>query len=259
MKTFLNCYWPLPEQAKAEFSKLGSKIQLVTSNKDLDPMQGSQKLVFEQDFEDNIAHLNRSFCELTSLYLVLKNTNALAGNAKLLGLGHYRRWLPLDKSQKAIEELGQDAVLASPIGIGLCKNIYHQYCAAHFKEDFHKLIEATLASNFEWLTMQKLEEWLSLPYLVFPCNLVIAKRETFLSWAADIFKVALPLYKQIDVAGRDNYQKRAMSFLCERLTSLWWYCHTDTLKLACINHIEHLDWKPSAAWDQRGNFTDIKT
>lgn len=52
--------------------------------------------------------------------------------------------------------------------------------------------------------MKKLEEWLSLPYLVFPCNLVVARREIFLGWANDIFKVALPLYNQIDVTGRDN-------------------------------------------------------
>lgn len=56
-----------------------------------------------------------------------------------------------------------------------------------------------------------------------PCNMFVLKREVFNMFCNDLFRVALKLPYKIDIAGRDDYQKRACSFLCERFTSYWMY------------------------------------
>ncbi len=56
---------------------------------------------------------------------------------------------------------------------------------------------------------------------MFPCNMFVMRKEIFFEYCQFMFPILADIIPIINVSGRDNYQKRAVSFLSERLTSLF--------------------------------------
>lgn len=213
------------------------------SDLDLD-MQGD-------DTGENISEKNKSFCELTGLYWIWKNTNH-----EYVGLSHYRRffakgrknWLDtleecfywcLGKSHKrygllsvktskyrrnqilnldtATKELSEyDAIL--PQKKKLLTNASEQYASCHLKEDFDTVREIIKDQCGEYLdSFDKMAEGKE----IYAYNMFILKRELFDKYMEWLFAILFELEKRIDFSERDVYNKRVFGFMSERLLLVW--------------------------------------
>ena len=81
----------------------------------------------------------------------------------------------------------------------------------------------------------------------------VMKKKIFEEYCEFIFPILFELEKQVDLSGYDNYQKRQLSFLAERLTSLFLYVkRQQDYKFNTVDTLFFSDWKPSTATDRRG-------
>ena len=99
-------------------------------------------------------------------------------------------------------------------------------------------------------------KWTKLNFLFAPCNCWVLKREVFKMHCDDLFKVVLKLPYLVKVDGRDDYQKRACSFLAERFTSYWFYtqAYRGRCRWKMVDLEYHPEWKTPNSGDNRGCF-----
>ena len=79
------------------------------------------------------------------------------------------------------------------------------------------------------------------------------KKELFFEWCEFIFPILFDLETVIDLTGRDNYQKRALCFLTERIFGFWCHKKLTTHTIKEINMIEKLEFKPVGV-NERGTY-----
>lgn len=208
--------------------------------------------------EDNISDLNPILNEITSLYLIHKNLGLLDGHTANIGLCHYRRFF----NKEVLEKIDTCAgILLKPIPLGVFGRpctLEKQYELCHVKADFD-ILKKTMMEEEDIFDEEVWDTWTNLYYLFAPCNMFVLKREVFNMYCKDLLKVALKLPYKIDLTGRDDYQKRACGFLCERFTSYWMFknCISGKMKFIVTNAEEHLDWKPADAGDARGSYAGV--
>lgn len=87
-----------------------------------------------------------------------------------------------------------------------------------------------------------------------PMNMFVTRKSLFVEWCEFIFPVLFKLEQVIDTTGRDNYQKRAICFLEERIFGWWAYMKKQSgLDVAEAPIEEHLDWKDNNL-NERGTY-----
>lgn len=146
---------------------------------------------------------------------------------------------------------------ALPLGVyGVQTNVWTQYMVCHYASDFLKL-RNTLMQHGEY-DDTIWNKWQSALKLIAPCNIFIAKRDVFKEHSEKLLKIGIDVDAQIDTKGRDNYQKRASSFILERANSYLCFkaLAEGKWRIAEAKIEQHLDWKPADAKDQRGLYTD---
>lgn len=200
----------------------------------------------------NISHLNPILNEMTTVFLVRSNLRLLPASTANIGHVHYRRFF----SREDLEDIDKcDGIIAEPISLtaaGFPCTVEEQYSLFHYEEDFQTLkrlvIEEGLYDEEAW------GKWSKLQMLFAPCNMFCLKREVFNMYCDDVFKVILRLPDVIDLSGRDDYQKRACSFMSERLTSYWMYAQQYRQRMKWIQKPCQFkpEWKTSGAKDTRG-------
>lgn len=259
MKTKLitTVHWAVPEEFKKHVEESNGLYFLVFGggSKRLEELNDSwlkERCVPDDTNEDNISNLNPYLNEMTSIYTVWKNQGLLPPDTEAIGHAHYRRFF----TQEDVDELDKyDALIASPASVrvaGFGCTLEKQYTLCHFKEDFdilkNTIEEVGLMDKEVW------SEWTQLGYLYAPCNLFVLRREWFDKYCSDLFKVALKLPERIDVTGRDDYQRRACSFLCERFTSYWFYTQVKRGRMKVVEKPcqFHPEWKATNSTDTRG-------
>lgn len=220
-------HWAIPEEFKKHVEKSGDLHLLVFGGgrKRLEELNDEwlTKRCVPDDYNasDNISNLNPYLNEMTSIYTVWKNPDLLPPDIDAIGHAHYRRFF---KAEDIDDIEKYDAIVAASASVavaGFGCTLEKQYELCHYKEDFavlKKTIEEEgLMDEEAW------NEWTHLDYLYAPCNVFVMRVKWFLRYCHDLFKVALKLPGRINVEGRDDYQRRACSFLCERFTSYWFY------------------------------------
>lgn len=100
-------------------------------------------------------------------------------------------------------------------------------------------------------------EWKGNTFLFAPCNTWVMTKELMNEYCADLFDVVFDLISRIDVSDRDDYQKRACAFLCERYTSYWMWKKTKYMKIFEDRMIEYPSWKPADSGDKRGYYDGV--
>ena len=88
-------------------------------------------------------------------------------------------------------------------------------------------------------------------------NMFAMRKNLFIEWCKFIFPVLFDLEKVIDVNGRDNYQKRAICFLEERIFGHWAWrkMNIEKLKVLEMPIVEHLEWKDNLL-NERGTYDE---
>lgn len=195
---------------------------------------------------DNISQKNVSYCELTGLYWVWKNTDA-----DITGLCHYRRYLssrPLDRKLRAMlsaEDIRKilskyDIILPRRVNLGR-KNVYQHYCASHYEKDL-----LTTKKAIDTLYPEFSEDFDAVmnDTKTYQCNMFIASKALADEYCEWLFGVLKYVEDNTDISGYDSVQRRIYGYLGERLINVWvrhkklkicekWYASTElTFKFA---------------------------
>lgn len=188
----------------------------------------------------NISEKNPSYCELTGLYWIWKNSEA-----DIVGLCHYRRYFsdkPLDRKlrhilteEKIIRILEtNDIILPRKVNLGR-KNVYEQYCSAHYEKDL-----LTTRDAIEKLYPEYLPDFDAVmkDTKTRQCNMFISSKKLADKYCEWLFSVLGYVEENTDISGYDNVQKRIFGYLGERLLCVWvrhenpkicekWYASTE--------------------------------
>lgn len=175
---------------------------------------------FYDNTGENISDKNGSFCELTALFWMWKNSNA-----DILGLEHYRRIFcrknpfvarPIDKQFICKKLLKFDVIIAEKFP--LYQTVYKNYSRIHSSEDLvvcKKIIEEKYpeyVEDFEKLMRKK---------KISPYNMFVMPKHLVDEYCTWLFDILFEAEKIIDLSDKDDYQKRIFGFLAERLFNLW--------------------------------------
>lgn len=216
-------------------------------------------LRYETDFKDNIAYLNPKINEMSLIWCYWKN---LMKDADYIGFNHYRRLFDYEDLNDIAEYDVIDAkpipmvfnmsyFTGSPIPNYVPTDIKNGYAICHKIEDWNKMEELLKKTPY----YVDFEEWSKQNSLTSPCNMFVMKRKMFEEYCEFIFPILFELEKQVDLTGYDNYQKRQLSFLAERLTSLFLYSKKQQgYKFKTIDALLFEGWKPKDATDKRGQY-----
>ena len=197
--------------------------------------------IIGDDTLDNISAKNKTYCEMTVLYWMWKNVEA-----DYYGLFHYRRLLNFNRAvtdfhfaqfdeetinkfgwhSERIKEVCEQYDIISSGLINVFRIDYPEYLFTNYEQYSHshnsKDIDIAMS-----IIKEKYPEMYpaSLRWLhskdAFYCNMLIMKKEYFHPYCAWLFDVLFELEKRLDISHYDDYQKRAVAFLSERLANCY--------------------------------------
>lgn len=217
-------------------------------------------IVFEDDLPDNIADKNARFNENTAIYAAWKNN--LFGDADYVGHCHYGRLI----DPKDLEDINDyDLVVNEPIPmkfniaaltgakepniVDTTVRMGYQIC--HDISDFFNM-ENYVRSTPSGILFK---EWAEEHSLFAPMNIFVMKKELFEEYCNFLFPILTKLDEGTILDGRDNYQKRVMAFLAERMFSLFAYTKMKQgKKVKQIKNVYLRNEKPDTATDKRGEY-----
>lgn len=169
---------------------------------------------------NNISKLNESFCELTALFWLWKNSNA-----EIVGLLHYRRYLGFSRTQKNsilkeenIREILSEKDIILPRKKFLYGSVRSQYATGQYIKDYDlcgDIIKEKYPDYYKDFIEISNEE------SMYAYNIFIAPKELIDQYCEWIFDVLFCAMKRIDYIHYTNQQKRIFGFLSERLFNVW--------------------------------------
>lgn len=163
------------------------------------------------DTGDNISEKNKTYCELTALYWIWKNTHE-----KYVGLYHYRRRLDIQK-QNILKILNySDVILPKKKKFKI--SIKEQYIREHSLEDWNILMEELKQLYPEYFDFA---EKIFDKNEIYRFNMFIMKKNMFDEYCQWLFPLLEKVDKRIDVEKKDSYQIRYAGFMSERLFTLY--------------------------------------
>jgi len=190
---------------------------------------------------DNISNLNSSFCELTALYWMWKNSQA-----DILGLAHYRRYF-INQQQQFLCSLdlndfsAKEVIVAKKrqffkvtkiLGIRVSKKVLsveEHYFKDHYSSDWQKIrsliadISPDYLTAFDAVAVNK--QGISL------YNMIIAHKKILDEYCEWIFKILFAFKEQTDITTYDAYQRRIYGFISERLLNVFLFKKQNELNI----------------------------
>lgn len=163
------------------------------------------------DTGDNISEKNRTYCELTALYWMWKNTNH-----KYIGLYHYRRQFDIDK-EKILTVLNTSDIILPKKKIFKI-SLKEQYIREHSAHDWYILMNILkeLYPEYYEFSSEVFEK-----NQIYRFNMFIMKKDMFDKYCEWLFPILEKVEKSINVEEKNNYQKRYAGFMSERLFTLY--------------------------------------
>ena len=196
------------------------------------------------DTLDNISQKNKSYCELTALYWMWKNTSH-----DYYGLFHYRRYLYPDlkeklpytlsnkKSTEELEKLGYGNFkefisqydMIMPKGENMHVSVRNHYKNApfHHIEDL-ELTEKIIDEYYPDYSKAK-DEYLSQQSIYFG-NIFIMKKDVFMDYCNFLFSVLKKFDSKSDTSSYGEQEKRVDGYLGERLLGIYYTKRKNELK-----------------------------
>ncbi len=171
------------------------------------------------DSGDNISNKNKSYCELTGLYWMWKNSDA-----DIIGLCHYRRYFATSKhgrylEREDIEEILKDYdMIVPPLDESLLEDVYTDYSLWNYGHDLDLCRDIISEQCPEYLdSFDKVMKGNSLYYY----KIFISHKDVIDGYCEWIFPILQELENRVDLEDYDNYQQRIYGFLTERLFKVW--------------------------------------
>lgn len=179
---------------------------------------------------DNISNKNKSYCELTGIYWVWKNSTS-----KVIGVDHYRRFFV--KNENSPELLSEDDIkrILKKYNIIMPKrdpNIFTNKTAAQFFGDQHDPLVWTLCRDLikeKFPTYLNDFDWFSRQKTGYVFNMFIGQKDLLDGYFEWLFQILDTLEKEIDLSVYNDYNKRMYGFVAERLINIW--IHHNNLKV----------------------------
>lgn len=169
------------------------------------------------DKGDNISEKNPFYCELTGIYWLWKNVRC-----DIIGICHYRRYFMRDEKlldRAYIENLIQKYPIIIPNSTCVKDaNAYEHYAKRHYAKDLDLCREVIREKYPEYLDAF---HYVMETILISVGNMWITRKDIFDRYCSWLFDILFEVEKRIDMTGYDDYQKRVMGFLSERLFRVW--------------------------------------
>lgn len=220
------------------------------------------------DTGDNISVLNNRFCETTGIYWVWKNYEKIE-NPDYIGFMHYRRHflfgddnyvpnycglvkysdlnedylknnLDDEKIKKLVEQY--DVIIPKRIENEIdngVRNNYQQYKHFHNISDLDKALSLLVEKHPDY--KEYVEEYKKSNYAYF-LDMFIMKKNIFLEYCNWLFPLLFEL-RYIILPSSDSYQNRAIGFISERLTDIFFrklYREKYKIKELTVSFIEDI-------------------
>lgn len=174
------------------------------------------------DSGDNISEKNASFCELTALYYIWKNTDDTP-----VGLVHYRRFFYKKKfrsDEKQIVEyqtfcnIVDEKTVVLPQKHYFRRSNYEQYSLLHKKKDMNLCRNAIhdFSPEYDEAFQSVMEQ-----NYIYPYNMFVMTRKNFEHYMEWLFAILFRMEKLCDLSNYDAYNQRIFGFLSERLLNVW--------------------------------------
>jgi hypothetical protein len=193
------------------------------------------------DTGESISEKNASFCELTALYWIWKNTRT-----DYVGLFHYRRYLnlgrvwfvvraPFPNSLRRFQRIEHKILRTKTLNDEMCQNrlilptpirfkawnLETQFKQAHPSKDWDLLISVVMdRCKADGHTQGEIARAIGGRYF-YPCNMFIVPFAYFEAYMEWLFSILSELEPQVNLEGRDSYQKRAFGFWAERMFTIY--------------------------------------
>lgn len=165
---------------------------------------------------ENISFKNQSYCELTGLYWMWKNTSD-----DITGLCHYRRYFAIDNQILGECEVNRllcnnDIIISKPTLFPF--SVFSQYSCSHFSDD---LIECGKVINEMFPSYYDSFQLATHCNLLSPYNMMITRKNILDDYCEWLFQILFELENRIDISLYNDYQKRVLGFMGERLLRVW--------------------------------------
>lgn len=181
------------------------------------------------DEGENISNKNKSFCELTATYWILKNSNA-----DIVGLTHYRRYFykkfktsnlknVLDEKDILTILNKYDIIVPNKTYI-IKHNVEQSWKSTHIYKDYiecRKIVSQLYPDYLEAF------DKVSNSKILYTCNMFISDKKIFDEYYNWLFDILFELEKIVDLSNYDDYNKRLYGFMSERLFNVWLCKHKD--------------------------------
>jgi len=175
------------------------------------------------DTGDNIADRNASYCELTAMYWIWKNTDD-----PFKGLAHYRRYFGRRAFSSRVRDIvGYEALIGMLEGRDL---LAAKPAVYHVNAREQLLMDCCTPETFSKL--ESVVEALSPEYMdafraffagnrAAQYNMLLCRKTLFDDYCAWLFPILFSLEDQVDLTGASDYQRRLFGFMGERLMNVW--------------------------------------
>lgn len=186
---------------------------------------------------DNISFKNKSFCELTGIYWIWKNSKE-----DIVGICHYRRYFTLSRrlfpkifflTRKNIVSLLKVYDIILPKRSDSSYNGYTAkefFAIKHDRNVWDKCREIIQSKCPDYLEDF---EWFSSERSGYCYNMMICNKQWYDSYCEWLFEILFELEKYVDISAYDNYNVRMFGFVSERLVNVW--LHHNKLKTVDIS------------------------
>ena len=181
---------------------------------------------------DNIAHKNRSYCELTGIYWIWKNIKS----AETVGIVHYRRFFTTAAGDffytyfgikpKLLKDSCMDKALKKydvilPKRERIVRTLKQYYAELHDITDWEntgEIIREICPEYYDsFLKVSK-------DHFFYYGNMMICTRKIFDNYAGWLFPILEKLEQITDINKyRDDYNRRVFGFIAERLLQVYVY------------------------------------
>ncbi len=160
---------------------------------------------------DNISKKNKTFCELTGLYWIWKNTKY-----KYIGICHYRRVFKI-KKEEVLSCLNKGEIIVPKLKY-FKMSVQAQYIREHGNKEWNIMLEVIKELFPEYYNSTKI---IFGKNRLYSYNMFIGDKRIIDKYCLWLFAVLFEVEKRVGVIKKDSYQARYIGFLAERLFTLY--------------------------------------